>query len=564
MIHRSCAFLLTALLLPGLAYAQPKTPDRSLLESVREQLRIRVEAERRGLDALAARGEPVRAESSTLRFYEERGFEPAWIGPNGPKASVDSLLSALRRVEREGLTLGGYHAEAITALRTATAKNGGTRGGTQGDPAWLSDLELLCTDAFLLYGAHLLRGRVSPTELTPSWTLSGRQGDLLQTLTEATSTKKVQQALSPLRPPQPAYKALTRALRRYRRIVEAGGWPTLSEGPTLKEGMQDPRVEMLRRRLQASGDLSGEGSDPSSVFDASLREAVVAFQERHGLEPDGAVGPATRASLNVPATERVDQLIVNLERWRWMPQELGRRHVLVNIAGFRLRVVENGEEVMQMRVITGRPYRQTPVFSDEISYLVFNPYWHVPHSIATKDKLPEIKKDPGYLARQGFEVFQGWGADANPINPSTIDWSRLPASTFPYRLRQKPGPMNALGQVKFMFPNRHSVYLHDTPTRGLFAWAERSFSSGCVRVEQPLELAEYLLADRAQWSVSRIQEALKSSPAERTVRLGEKVPVHLQYWTAWAETDGTVHFRSDVYKRDGDVLQALGAGPAAR
>jgi len=564
MIRRFPPLLVVVLLLPGLAWTQPTTSSSSLLDSVREQLRTRVEAERRGLDGLDPQGEAVRAEASVLRFYEERGFEPAWIGPKGPKASVDSLVAALRRTGREGLNPDGYHAEAIVALREEIREDRATSKDRRRDPGRLSDLELLCTDAFLLYGSHLLTGKVSATELTPSWTLSQRRGDLLGALTGATKSGNVRQTLHSFRPPQPEYDALSQALRHYRRIEAAGGWPTLSDGPILKEGMQDSRVETLRERLRSTGDLTDVESEVSPTFDTPLREAVVAFQERHGLEPDGAVGPATRAALNVPAVERVDQLLVNLERWRWMPQDLGRRHVIVNIAGFRLRVVEDGEEALQMRVITGRPYRQTPVFSDAISYLVFNPYWHVPHSIATKDKLPEIKKDPGYLSRQQFEVFRGWGADAKSIDPSTIDWSRLSASTFPYRLRQKPGPLNALGQVKFLFPNRHSVYLHDTPTRGLFAKAERSFSSGCIRVERPLELAEYLLADRAQWSAERIEAALKTSSTERSVRLPETVPVHLQYWTAWAEADGTVHFRTDVYQRDGGVLRALQAAPPVR
>lgn len=554
--------LLTAfLLLPVSVQAQPNLGEWTLIDAVRERIRTRVEAERVGHDALDVSGETVRTETSVFRFYEERGFDPAWIGSEGPNSSVDSLLATLRRAEQEGLSPDGYHADAITALREEI------RGAKPFEGEWrtaenlLSDLELLCTDAFLLYGAHLLTGKVSPTELTPSWTLSQRRGDLLQRLTEATSTGEVQQAVRSLRPPQSEYGALVQALRRYRRIADANGWPALADGPTLKEGMEDERVETLRRRLRVTGDFSENRADSLFTFGSSLRTAVIAFQERHGLEPDGAVGPATRAALNVSASERVDQLAVNLERWRWMPQDLGRRHVLVNIAGFRLRVIENGRDVMQMRVITGQPYRQTPVFSGEISYLVFNPYWHVPNSIATKDKLPDIKKDPSYLSRQQFEVFRGWGSDETSIDPSTIDWSRLSANNFPYRLRQKPGPLNALGQVKFMFPNSHSVYLHDTPTRGLFARAERSFSSGCIRVERPVELAEYLLDNRAEWSTQRIESVLKTSSVERSVPLGEKVPVHLQYWTAWAEADGTVHFRNDVYKRDGAVLRALRSAP---
>ena len=549
--------LFALLLVPSQALAQTAVSGEASAEAVRQHLRTRIEAQRRGLDALSAGGDEVQASETVLQFYEQRQFAPLWVNDRGPSAALDGLLDALQRVVRDGLRPAAYHLETIQALSEQITSS------RRPDPARLSDLELLSTDAFLLCASHLLTGRVSPTEITPTWNIPRREADLFQTLEAAVSQGNVARALRSLRPPQPEYARLVKALQRYRRITASGGWPTVPEGPTLKQGMEDERIAALRGRLRATGELATKAPDPSTAFDSTLHEAVVRFQTRHGLEPDGAVGPATRAALNVSAEDRVRQLIVNLERWRWLPQDLGRRHVLVNIAGFQLRVVEDGKDVMEMRVITGRPYRETPVFSGEISYLVLNPYWHVPYSIATEDKLPEIKKDPGYLSRQGFEVLQGWGADAQPIDPSTIDWATLSQKNFPYRLRQKPGPLNALGRVKFMFPNRHSVYLHDTPTRGLFSQAERSFSSGCIRVERPLELAEYLLDDQAQWSAEKIQGALNTSSAERSVILREKVPVHLQYWTAWAEEDGTVHFRNDVYERDESLHQALTAPPSS-
>nr|WP_245846206.1 L,D-transpeptidase family protein [Longibacter salinarum] len=239
-----------------------------------------------------------------------------------------------------------------------------------------------------------------------------------------------------------------------------------------------------------------------------------------------------------------------------MPDNLGSRYVVVNIAGFSLNVIEDGRSVLSMRVITGRPFRQTPVFSDEISYLVFNPYWHIPQSLAVQDKLPMIRRDPGYLARQRIQVFRGWGADAARVDPAMIDWSTTSASNFPYRLRQDPGPWNALGRVKFMFPNPYSVYLHDTPERGLFEQAERTFSSGCIRVAKPAELAVYLLADHPDWTPERIRTAMQDGTTEQAVVLNERVLVHLQYWTTWTE-NGDVHFRNDVYGRDVLLLEAL-------
>lgn len=431
-------------------------------------------------------------ETAAKRFDPRTELEPKWVGPSGPTALADSLIAVLRDADRDGLRPDDYHVATLDSLRTALRR--GARSDRGLHERRLADFELLCTDAFLLYGRHLLQGHVDPVELTPTWTLGRRQTDLLERLDDALADGTIREALYDLRPEQSGYTRLTEALRRYRRIAAEGGWPSVPDGPTLERGSEGDPVATLRARLRASGDLTAATELPD-VFDATLEQAVVRFQARHGLEADGVVGPASRAALNRPVEDRIRQIEVNLERWRWLPEDLGDRYVLVNIAGFQLRVMEAGESVLQMRVVTGRPYRQTPVFSDQISYLVFSPYWHVPHSLATQDKLPVFQKNPDLVAQQGFEVFRGWGAGAQPIDPSTIDWQRLSAANFPYRLRQRPGPQNALGQVKFMFPNRHSVYLHDTPTRGLFRRSERGFSSGCIRVERPAELAAYLLED---------------------------------------------------------------------
>jgi murein L,D-transpeptidase YcbB/YkuD len=474
-----------------------------------------------------------------------------------------------------------------------------------------ADLELLCTDAFLLYASHLLTGRVVPTSVTPSWNIEQRRADLLDVLeaavapgvsgpgasastVDARSAHALGTALTSLRPSHPAYNALVQAYRRYRSLADRGGWPAVPDGPTLARDSTGERVALLRARLRAAGDLDAEedtenagvlgasrfpmtaSSQPSdapargdstpvtapAVYDTALEAAVRRFQTRHGLAVDGAVGSATLTALNVPAAERAEQLALNLERWRWLPEDLGSRHILVNIADFSLRAVEDGADVLAMRVVTGTPYRQTPVFSGTITYLVLNPYWHVPSTIAVEDKLPAIRSDPGYLNRQQFEVFRGWRADAQPLDPASIAWDSVSARTFPYRLRQKPGPYNALGRVKFMFPNPHSVYLHDTPTRGLFAQAERSFSSGCIRLERPQALAQYLLADHPQWSAERLASVFEqASGPEQTVVLPTPIPVHLQYWTAWTDADGTVHFRNDIYRRDAALREALAARP---
>jgi murein L,D-transpeptidase YcbB/YkuD len=352
-----------------------------------------------------------------------------------------------------------------------------------------------------------------------------------------------------------------------RRVYPARAYAPLwvtEDGPTLEaERFVDwlaPRVAALAARLVASGELDMHDGD---VFDAPLADAVRRYQTRHGLTADAVVGQATLASLNAPIQARIDRLIVNLERWRWLPETLGERYIIVNIAGFKLDLVEDGEAALSMRVVVGTPFRRTPVFSERISYLVLNPSWHVPHRIAITDKLPLIKANPDYLAQQNYALLQGWGADERVIDPATVDWPAVTRNDFPYRLRQAPGPFNALGRVKFMFPNKFSVYLHDTPARELFGRDARAFSSGCIRLERPLDLAETLLAAEPGWSRTAIDAALATG-REQTVRLGRPVPVHLLYWTAWVDpADGTLNFRDDIYGRDTRVLAALREQPPA-
>ena len=532
----------------------PISTAQSLTEQTADRLRTRIEASGAGLQALRAEGEAVYARPATTSFYVQRGFAPLWTTNRGPGASVDSLLRAVERADRLGLRPRDYHAEAIrTLLQEAQSAPTDAVAARR-----MADLELLCTDAFLLLATHRLSGRVDPEAIDPEWSATRRTADVAEAMTRAVRTGSVERTLAELDPPQPEYRRLRAALKQYQALVEDGGWPKIPAGPTLRPGDRDARVATVRDRLRVTGDWSGPAlADTAALrFDSTLAAGVRRFQARHGLDADGIVGAQTLEALNVPARERVEQIRLNLERWRWLPQDLGARHLLVNIAGFELEVIENGREVLRMRVITGQRYRRTPVFSGDISYLVFSPYWHVPNSIATKDKLPLLKKDASALAAQGYEIFRGWGADAQPIDPTTVDWGAVSASNFPYRMRQKPGPNNALGRVKFMFPNKHNVYLHDTPSRELFARSERSFSSGCIRIEQPLELAEYLLADQPAWTPERVQQVIDRR-VETSVRLKQNVPVHLLYWTAWAEADGTVHFRRDIYGRDALLQKAL-------
>jgi murein L,D-transpeptidase YcbB/YkuD len=354
------------------------------------------------------------------------------------------------------------------------------------------------------------------------------------------------------------YTRLQAGLARYRELAAAGGWPRIPEGQLLKAGMSDDRVPVIRERLRITGDYKGGEPPDSTGYDPELERAVRIFQERHTLGVDGIVGPATLAAMNVSAEQRVAQIRANLERMRWVGGDISGDYLLVDIAGQEVELYRNGELAWASRAIVGRPERQTPVFRDRIEYLELNPTWTVPPTILKEDILPKARKNPAVVRRKGLEVIDRRG---NRIAPEGVDWS-VSYNNLPYMLRQPPGPRNALGQVKFMFPNRHSVYLHDTPDRGLFDKPRRIFSSGCVRVDRPLELAELLLDDR-EWNQSRF-EALIDTQRPTTVHLREPVPVILYYWTAEADEQGVIRFREDIYGRDEAVLAALDDRGAAQ
>jgi L,D-transpeptidase YcbB len=531
----------------------PEEDDDLLVEP---EIRSRLEAAEGGAP-LTAGGEAIRSRRTLPAVYRERAFEPLWLEAGRVGEEGLELVAQLREADRDGLNPADYHLSALDSLVGRL-----DQGSDEDRLRQRVDVDLLLTDAFLLFGSHLMHGRLDPVSVEPAWTASRNGVDLGGILLASLRPGGVRGALGSLRPSGDRYDVLRETLARYREIAEAGGWGTVPSGPTLDPGMEDPRVRALRDRLEASGDLlSGirSSADPE-LYDDLLAEAVRGFQRRHGLDPDARVGSATVRALNVSAAQRSEQLLVNLERWRWLPRDMGNRYVLVNIAGYSVHVVAGGEEVMRLRAIVGTNYRRTPVFSARMTYLALAPYWNVPPGIAANDQLPRIREDPGYVARQNMVLFDN--ATNRRVDPHAVNWSGMTGAQFNrlYRLRQEPGPNNALGNVKFMFPNQHNVYLHDTPARELFDRVTRTFSSGCIRVERAMELAEFLLSDDPEWTRERLDQTVRQG-RERAVTLPRPVPVHVQYWTGWVEPDGTIQFREDVYDRDERVSAALRSPP---
>ncbi|MBK8537175.1 MAG: L,D-transpeptidase family protein [Candidatus Competibacteraceae bacterium] len=506
------------------------------------------------LTRLTVQGRVLRTLEPTIQFYVQRDYQAGWLNADGrPSPAVDALLKAIGEADQEGLHSADYYPAELRKRLKILQQD----GSATGDSA-LAEFDLLLTDTYLTYGSHLLAGRFSPRKIDPEWAIKPRTRDLAVVLQEALGSNTVGESLRALKPQGKGYVRLREVLHHYREVAAKGGWPTVAAGPNLALGSQGQRVQDLRIRLQSSSDLSGSasGKNASALFDKPVAEAVRRFQKRHGLVESGVVNTATLTALNVPVSERIRQVELNLERWRWLPDDFGARYILVNIPSFKMNVFEDGKAVIESNVVVGRQERQTPTFTANMAYLVLSPKWNVPQSIAVKDKLPQLKRSPYALARQNIRVFNRAGQE---INPGTVNWQAVSANSFNYQLRQDAGPRNALGGIKFMFPNPYNVYLHDTPSRELFSRNQRTFSSGCIRISNPVELAEYLLKFDPKWTRDTIKTA-STSGKQRVVNLQQAMPVYLLYWTAWVDENGLAHFRDDIYQRDKPMLRALYEG----
>lgn len=492
------------------------------------------------------------------KFYVKRNFRSAWLNNDIRMSRAHELLDAIQEAYADGLIPEYYHLSKIKLLLREVQLNDTPYASAHWKKS--AELDLLLSDAFFLLSCHLSSGCVNPVAVEAEWFSDNGVIDVIAVLEKGLQENTIKESLRNLIPREKMYHRLRQALANYRSIQSRGGWTAVSPGASLKIEMRDARVAELRQRLIRSGDLSHEAEDTGDLFNHTIEKAVIRFQGRHGLHPDGVVGPKTIYELNVSVQERVRQIELNLERLRWSFRNLGSQYILVNIADYRLEVVEDRKTVLAMKVIVGKPYWHTPVFSAEMTYLEINPAWNVPDSILQDDLLPKIKNDPNYITEQNFIVLDGWDENAEHIDPLVIDWTTVTGENFPYRLRQEPGPSNPLGRIKFMFPNKFNVYLHDTPHTALFEKNVRTFSHGCIRLSQPMSAAAYLLQDDKEWTKEKLLQAVDSGETQ-IVRLKHPVRVHILYLTAWVDTNGLVQFREDIYSRDERLDRALKKSP---
>jgi len=481
----------------------------------------------------------------TAELYGKYAGSPLWLDAQGLRGErTAALLQAIAAADSDALQLSAY---PLTALGRAIADARAKRTPTA---ASLADADVLLTAAYTALGSDYLTGQVDPRQMSQDWHIDPREEDVDSALVDVIRSADLVKAIAQLRPQEQDYDALRHELQRFRAIVKAGGWNAVPKGKSLKPGDVDSpaRLNALYDRLRVEGLVASDmprpvaPTPPDSVtpdgvlYDDGLAGAVAHFQATHGIVVDSVLGPGTIDALNVPAEYRLGQIAANMERYRWLPRTLGSRYILVNVPAFRFEGYEDNELALEMKVIVGADYKDknTPTFSDRMEYVVFRPYWNVTPDIQEKELAPKIAADPGYMDANDYEYWQ--------------DGSRT-------GIRQKPGPKNSLGLVKFIFPNDFNIYLHDTPQRGLFDKDVRAFSHGCIRVEKPAELAQWVLG----WSADSVRSAMDNEPNNKTVKLPEKIPVFIVYFTTYI-TDDELHFGPDLYARDDKLIAAVSGG----
>jgi L,D-transpeptidase YcbB len=500
------------------------TPENAFTDLFLDSMRLEQFISSGKIDSATAQG--------MRSFYNSRNYQYAWFTKDGlsePGLSFWNLLLSFISLSKDSSLFDKELANHMVDF---------TDGDTvfRADKQTLAKTELGLTRQFFIYARTAYAGRIDPQEL--QWFIPRKKIDALALLDSLVSRKGA--ALEEWEPVNPQYQALKKELVRFNDIADKGGWqPIVLEGKkTYKPGDESPVILQLKQRLAASGDLAQ--ADSSTMYGSTLATAVVRAQRRFGFKEDGIIDKPLVEALNVPVKQRIEQILINLERMRWLPEKPADHRIVANIPEFKIHVYEQNQEVFDMNIVVGKEGNSTVIFNDELKYIVFSPYWNVPRSIVKNEILPAMRRNPGYLANQNMEITKQGDVPT---------------------IRQKPGGKNSLGKVKFLFPNNYNIYFHDTPAKSLFSREKRAFSHGCMRLADAKKLAVYLLRDQPEWTEEKIDQAMNSSD-EKWVTLKQHIPVYVSYFTAWTDNEGLLHFRDDIYGHDKKMAERLFVNPS--
>lgn len=479
-----------------------------------------------------------RDRAALAEFYAERDYQPVWMVDGAYTPQARAVMTRIAAADEDGLDPAAYRLPPATIGATTPA-------GAE----IAASVDLVLSQAVLLYARQAYAGRLDPSSISKLITIKPLLPDPIEVLSTVSSASDGATAIASFNPPHEGYLRLKKALAEARATETGPRLARVPEGKSMKLGLADPRVPLLRARLEVPAP-----SEAPEVYDEALAAAVKSFQSSKGLTADGIAGNATVAYVNGTGRSHTAEIIANMERWRWLPRDLGAFHIMANVPEYLVRVVENGEVVHTTRTVVGKMTNQTPIFSDQMESIVVNPSWNVPASITTKEMLPAARRDPSYMSRKGYQVLANVDGKYRPIDPQMVDWSNVNPRQI--MIRQPPGDDNALGSVKFLFPNEHAVYLHDTPSKSFFKRDSRALSHGCVRVQDPLEFADVLLAHQGGWTKQRLRKMIGGK--EKWINLPNRIPIHLTYFTAFVGDSGSLETRPDVYGFNARVEKALG------
>jgi len=519
---------------------------------ITDQIRIRLESDQPG-KKIEIRGTSLKSIDEIQLFYVDRNFEEIW-SKNGILTELAyEMRFEIYQSQFDGLNPKDYNIELIELFFSTFESN--KKSIIVNNPGDVADLDLLLSDAFFYLSRHLELGKIDPASLKSHWEITSKTKklDYGALLTEGYNARDIRRQLEKLYPDFAMYRKGREVLRALdeQRKTDTLNWKRIKIDKTINVGDENNSISALRERLKFWGYLNDYQLISEKRYDSTMWLGVKSFQKNNGMEADGVIGSMTGQALNASPTDLMDKAAVNLERLRWLPETVKTgEFILVNIANYQLDFLSNADTLFSARVIVGKQYHESPIFTAEMSYIVFSPYWNIPYSITKNEIMPAVRRNSNYLSQKNMEVVTSSG---KLVDPKTINWS---AKSFPYLVRQKPGGSNSLGLVKFMFPNKHSVYIHDTPARALFDKGDRALSHGCIRLENPADFAALVLKNDPNWNSVTIDAAMHQSK-EQIVKLDRKIPVVILYLTFWADAQGNGHFRPDIYERDVEVIQLL-------